>query len=231
MSGNEKKTVSEENIEAVETPKTQKAKKKIDKEMIKKMTSLALLTAIIVVLQLLAPVLLPILRVNISFALVPMTIGAILYGPTGGAILGAAFGIMTIVNGITNGDGFTALLLGSSPVLTVLLCLVKGTAAGFFAGAIYKLFRRKSVVAATFAASATAPIVNTAIFVSGSLTILTKPVLDAAAQIGITGNSVVYIVVIGLAGINFLAEFGVNMLFATAIKTIVDAVQKATSKK
>ena len=228
MSENEKKAVSEEENEAVETPKTQKVKKKIDKEMIKKMTTLALLSAIIVVLQAFAPSL-RIGVVEFTLVLIPITIGAIIQGPVGGAILGGVFGIMAVVGGFTGASAFTAGLLGISPVLTILLCLVKGAAAGFFAGVIYKLFRKKSVVAATFAAAAIAPIANTGIFVAGSLTILANTI-SKAFELG-PEQTVASFLLGSIFFINFLIEFGVNMLFATAIKTIVDAVQKATSKK
>ncbi len=206
-----------------------KKTKRTDKAMIKKMTTLALLVAVIVVLQAIAPIIK--LPVNISFALIPITVGAILLGPSGGAILGATFGFMTMINGFTGADAFTNALIGFSPVWTVVLCLAKATLAGYLAGVVYKLFRNKSVIAATFAAAATAPIVNTGIFVLGGLTVVSDAIIKTMELFGITGQSLVYFVVIGCAGINFIAEFGVNMLFATAIKTIVDAVQKATSKK
>lgn len=197
--------------------------------MIKEMTTLALLIAVIVVLQAIAPIIK--LPVNISFALIPITVGAILLGPSGGAILGAVFGIMTMINGFTGADVFTNALIGFSPVWTVLLCLVKATLAGFLSGVIYKLFKNSSLLGATFAAAATAPIVNTGIFVLGGLTVVSDAIIKTMELFGITGQSLVYFVVIGCAGINFVAEFAVNMLFATAIKTVVDAVQKATSRR
>ncbi len=199
--------------------------------MIKKMTTLALLIAVTVVLQAIAPIIK--LPVNISFALIPITVGAILLGPVGGAILGASFGIMTIINAVIGADLFTKGLMSVSAmaaILTVLLCLVKAIAAGFLAGVVYKLFRNKSVIGATFAAAATVPIVNTGVFVLGGLTVLSDAITQVGG-LGASGQSLVYFLVIVCAGINFIAEFGVNMLFATAIKTIVDAVQKATSKK
>ena len=206
-----------------------KTRKRVNKEMIKKMTTLALLVAVIVVLQAIAPIIK--LPVNISFALIPITVGAILLGPSGGAILGAVFGIMTMINGFTGADVFTNTLIAFSPVWTVLLCLAKATLSGFLAGVIYKLFRKKTLLGATFAAAATAPIVNTGIFVLGGLTVVSDAIVKTMELFGITGQSLVYFVVIGCAGINFIAEFAVNMLFATAIKTIVEAVQKATAGK
>lgn len=221
------------NEKAVETKTTESktAKKRMDKEAIKKMTTLALLVAIIVVLQAIAPMIK--LPVNISFALIPITVGAILLGPAGGAILGATFGIMTIINALIGADLFTKGLMSvsfSAALFTVLLCLVKATAAGFLAGVVYKLLRNKTLIGATFVAAATAPIVNTGIFILGGLTVLSDAIVKAGF-LGASGQSMAHFLIIGCAGINFIAEFGVNMLFATAIKTIVDAVQKATSKK
>lgn len=192
---------------------------------IKNMTTLALLVAIIVVLQAIAPIIK--LPVNISFALIPITVGAILLGPSGGAILGATFGIMTMINGFTGADAFTNALIGFSPVWTVILCLAKATLAGLLAGVVYNCLKNTSVLGATFAAAATAPIVNTGIFVLGGLTVVSDAIIKTMELFGISGQSLVYFVVIGCAGVNFIAEFAVNILFATAIKTIVGAVQKA----
>ena len=59
-------------------------------EKIKKMVGIALLMAVVVVLQLLGSFI-KLGPVEVSLVLLPIVIGAAVYGPTAGAILGATF--------------------------------------------------------------------------------------------------------------------------------------------
>ena len=68
-----------------------------------RLTSLALLAALVVVLQTVASGI-RIGPVPISLTLVPIVVGAILFGPGAGAGLGAVFGIVCLIAGITGTD-------------------------------------------------------------------------------------------------------------------------------
>lgn len=50
------------------------------------------------------------------------------------------------------------------------------------------------------------------------------------AAFGADGQTVVYFLVIGCAGLNFIAEFLVNLVVSPAVNTIVNAVGKKLSK-
>ena len=84
--------------------------------------------------------------------MLPIIIGAILYGPMGGAILGAAFGIVVSIQVVTGAAGaFSTAMLEFQPAATILVCLLKGIAAGAAAGAFFiwvsswrQLLRRSS---------------------------------------------------------------------------------------
>lgn len=65
-----------------------------------RLTSLALLAALVVVLQTVASGI-RIGPVPISLTLVPIVVGAILFGPGAGAGLGAVFGVVCLIAGIT----------------------------------------------------------------------------------------------------------------------------------
>ena len=57
------------------------------------MTSLAVLTAVVLVLQLTGTTIrIPFLSTSVSLVLIPITLGAILLGPLAGAFLGFVFG-------------------------------------------------------------------------------------------------------------------------------------------
>lgn len=183
---------------------------------------LAVLLALVIVLQVFASAV-PIGATRISLTLIPIVLGAVLLGPLAGAFLGAAFGVVVIVVALTGGDPFTFTLFGDLPVLTVALCLIKGAAAGFVAGLLYKAIRKKNEYAAVLTASLAAPVVNTGLFILGAL--LMSDTLNA--NFVADGTTVMYFLVIGCAGINFIIEFIVNAVASPAIYTVERVVERA----
>lgn len=162
--------------------------------------------------------------VSFSIVLIPIVICGILAGAAGGALCGLTFGVITMVGGITGGDLFTATLMQSGTrgfIITTLICLVKATAAGLLSALVYKVLKNKNNFVAVICAAATAPIVNTGLFILGALTL--SDVLSAAFT---NGGSVIQFLVIGCAGVNFIIEFLVNIIFAPAIYQLIKAVGK-----
>jgi uncharacterized membrane protein len=186
------------------------------------MVELAVLTAIVLILQIFGIGLrLPFLQTPVSLVLIPIVLGAMLLGPSAGAWLGLIFGIVTLVGGISGTDGFTAILFNEHPVITSLLCLGKGIAAGFIPGIVYKAFSKKKPILSTFIASLLAPIVNTGIFILGSFTM--AGTFEANF---LNGTSLIYFLVIMCAGVNFIVEFAINLIFAPAIHRLVLVLEK-----
>ena len=160
--------------------------------------------------------------VQFSFVLVPIVIGAILTGAIGGAILGFLFGVITLIMGIAGVDQFTFILFSDHPFLTILTCIVKATAAGYLSGLIYSLVSKKNKTAAVFSAAALAPIVNTSLFIIGAL-FMSDTLTENFVQ---SGTSVMYFLIIGCAGINFLVEFAIDLLLAPSVYRIIKVVKK-----
>ena len=100
-----------------------------------RLTSLALLAALVVVLQTVASGI-RIGPVPISLTLVPIVVGAILFGPGAGAGLGAVFGIVCLIAGITGADQFTNVLWVASPFWLVVVCVGKAVLCGLCAGLV-----------------------------------------------------------------------------------------------
>lgn len=189
-----------------------------------RMVELALLAAIIIVLQ---QIVIPLPGgLTLSLVLVPIVVGAVLFGPAAGAGLGAVFGAVVTFLVITGraGDLSTMMWL-ANPVMTVLVCMLKGTAAGFAAGLLAKAFKKKSFVGILLAAAA-APIVNTGIFLLGILTCFSNVVTAFAEKIGMGGETLIYFAVVILVGVNFLVEFAANLVLSPTISSIVKAVRK-----
>lgn len=189
---------------------------------------LALLIALVVVLQLISAIIPPIGgAVSITLTLIPVVIGGILLGKGAGAILGFAFGVIVMIDCMIALDPGGSILWNANPLFTALICLVKGTASGFVPACLYGLFvKGKSVsggrrLAATVVAALSAPIINTGLFVGGML-LLFKDILYSWAG----GTDIITYVLFGLAGINFIVEFCVNTMLSPAIVRIVEAVGK-----
>ena len=188
----------------------------------KNVVSLAVLVALLVVLNLLSTVFKVITNVNLT--LIPIVLGALILGVRGGVSLGLISGLMTFVFGVVGVDPFTNILFVNSPVLTFLTCVVKITVAGGLAGWIYEIISKKNKYVATFVASALVPIVNTIIFILGGLAMYNTIASNFS-------EDVLYFLVIACAGINFLIELGINLLVAPAIFSVVKVIDKTSGDK
>ena len=180
-----------------------------------RMVQLAILVALVIVLQLVGSNI-HVGPVSFSLVLIPIAVGGVLLGPAAGAILGAVFGLITVIGGVSGADVFTNFLFSRQPVLTVALCLAKATLAGLCAGLVFRALEKHNRWVAVVLASAVAPVVNTGIFVFGSITLFHSTLEEYILNVG-AGVSVVYFIVILCAGINFLAEFGVNLIVSPAV--------------
>ncbi len=196
------------------------------------MVQCAMLAALVVVLQLLGSFI-KIGPLPMSLVLVPIVIGACLLGPKAGAFLGFVFGLVTMIMGITGVDAFSFLLFSAKPFWFIFLCLLKATMAGLGSALIYqalgKVLKGRNVTLQTVLASVSAPIINTGIFVVGMLIFYydTMTGLPGAFPEAFGGfTNVLALLFIGLAGLNFIGEFVVNLVLSPVIIRVVDIVKK-----
>lgn len=194
------------------------------KSSIVRMTELAVLTAIVLILQLFGiGVKLPFLATPVSLVLIPIVLGATVLGPKAGAWLGLVFGLeVYIVAGVMGMDFFTMTLFNDHPIITFLICTVKSTLAGFLCGLTYKLMAKYNDLVAMFVAAAVAPIVNTGVFILGCLLITDTLKSNFIAE----GSSIIYFLIIGCAGLNFVIEFLINMVFSPALNRLTVILNK-----
>lgn len=183
----------------------------------KNMVGVGLFTAIVVVLQFLGGGI-RFGMFSISLVLVPIVVGAALYGFKSGAWLGFAFGAAVLLS------GDAAAFLVIDPIATVLVVLFKGAACGLMAGLIYQLLARINGTVAVFAAAVICPVVNTGVFLLGCQFFFLETVAQWGAAMGYE-NAAAYMF-LGLAGVNFLIELGVNILLAPVIVRLIRIGQK-----
>lgn len=184
----------------------------------RKLVTLAIFTALIVVLQLTANVA-KVGPVSITLSLVPIVVGAALYGIGAGAYLGGVFGLVVLVCCISGMDLGGSVLWNGNPFLTALVCLGKGIAAGACAGGVYRGLSKvgNETVSALFA-GVVCPVVNTGLFCLAMVLFFHDTLVAWAG-----GTDLMYYIIFGLAGVNFLVELAVNLILAPIIVRVIHA--------
>ena len=182
-----------------------------------RLARLALLTAIVAVLAYYGGFIKIGGFASISLTLIPVVIGAVLCGPLEGAWLGAVAGVMFFAT------PDAAFWLGLSVPGTVITVMVKGILAGLCAGYAYKLLEKFNRYVAIMASAVVCPVVNTGVFLLGSLAFFMDAVSDGAATEGI---SVGMYLIVFFVGFNFLFELIANIAVSPAIVRIVDIAGK-----
>ncbi len=216
----------------------------------KQMVGIGLFTAIVVVLQMLGGGI-KFGMFSISLVLVPIVVGAAVYGWQAGAWLGFAFGVTVLLSG----DAGSFMVI--DPLATVLVVLVKGTACGLVAGLVYKpvlsllntqtrkrilllkthyglgeccehgvydYISRNNRYFAVIIAAVVCPVINTGVFLLGCKLFFIETVAAWGAAAGF--ESAASYMFIGLAGINFIVELGTNIFLAPVITRLISYARK-----
>ena len=179
----------------------------------KNMVGVALFTAIVMVLQFLGGGIKVGGMFSISLVLVPIVVGAAVYGWQAGAWLGFAFGVAVLLSG--DAAGFLVVDF----MATVLVVLVKGTACGLVAGLAYKLLSKLGKTYAVYTAAVLCPVVNTGIFLLGCQFFFLETIAEWGKSLGF--DNVYAYMFLGLAGINFIIEIVVNLVLAPMIIRLI----------
>ena len=189
------------------------AERKLNMEQkTKKLVGVGLLTAIVVVLQALAVVIRPTGIFNISLVLVPIVVGAALYGYKAGAWLGFVFSMVVLFTD-------TAAFMAISVPGTIITVLVKGTLAGLVAGLVYLALEKKNRHLAVIASAIACPVTNTGIFLIGCVLFFMDTINGWAAASGYASAGTYLIV--AMVGVNFLIELAVNIVLSSVIVQII----------
>ncbi len=190
-----------------------------DHTRIRTLTGTAMLTAIIIVLQLIGSYI-KFGQFSISLVLIPIVLGAALFGVASGTWLGLAFGIVVLIS------GDAALFMTINPIGTVITVLLKGVLAGAASAAAYRLVEKKSRFAAVLLASFVCPVVNTGVFLLGCLVFFMDYIRDMAGD----SNVLVYMIV-SYVGINFVIELVINLVLNPAMVRLIEIGRKMGPEK
>ena len=211
---------------------------------VKKLVGMASLTTLVIVLQLLGNFI-PNFANNLALALIPMAVGAILYGPLAGLFLGVVMGVVVAAN---PANYSMVANRGLDVFKLIVVIFVKSPVAGYLAGVTYKglaHFAKKAeegkkrnfmFFISVFASSMVVPIVNTGMY--AVLMLILFGLLGSAEGFNLTAltnnieamgqsyNSTVAVVFLGFIGVNFFIEAGIAILTSPAVVTILKAVTR-----
>ena len=186
----------------------------------KKLVGLSVLTAIIIVLQALA-ISIRFGIFNITLVLIPIVVGAALYGYKAGAWLGFVFSVFVL---FTDAGAFLAISVPG----TIITVILKGTLAGLAAGIVYLALEKVNKYLACVVAAICAPIVNTGIFLIGCRLFFYETIKGWAEGAGFASAGAFMIV--GLVGTNFLVEMAINIIFSLTILRLVNLRKKSVNR-
>ncbi|MBO7519963.1 MAG: ECF transporter S component [Clostridia bacterium] len=175
-----------------------------NKSKIAMISVMALLSAVVAVVSFLP---LKTMGLEITLSMVPIAVGAILYGPVAGAFLGAVFGIVSFLQ-CFGYSPFGVMILSESPLFTFIVCVPTRILAGLITGLIAKLMSTGGKALSELkyiVCSLVAPILNTVFFMS-ALVICFYGGETVQGFVKILGAANPFVFIVLFVGINGLVE-------------------------
>ncbi len=182
------------------------------------MVELAVLLAILLMLEITGLGMFKTFGLELTILQIPVILGAIILGPSAGAILGGAFGLLSFWECFGKSQ-FGATLLGINPFLTFLVCVPTRILMGWLCGLIFRAMDRKLAgtkgdCASYVVASLSGALLNTLFFMTTLCLCFyhTEYIQGFASALG-AGNVLLFIVLF----------VGVQGLVEAALCTVVGA--------
>lgn len=164
-------------------------------QKIKRLAQLGLLCALVYIFSLTQ--LIKFGAIEISLCTIPVALGAIVLGPSAGAILGGFFGLLSFLQCFGAVPGlpvsvFGQFLFSYNPVVTIIVCFIPRILMGFFVGLIFKQLSGidKTHFFSYLVSNIASALINTVLFVGILMLFLWRPG-EVTAPAGL-GNAVIY---------------------------------------
>ena len=183
------------------------------------LTQLALLVAILLVMNYTPLGYLQVGPLSASLLSLPVAIGAMTMGPTAGALLGAVFGITSFLQAMEGKSLLSAAMFNASPVGTFVVCVVSRVLMGLCAALLFKALCKllpKQEKFCCFAGALLTAVLNT-VFFMGALVLLfyDLPYVQELEQ-GMGATNVLMFVVL-FVGVQAIVEWVLCCLVAGAV--------------
>ncbi len=165
--------------------------------------------------------------IEITLNIIPVAIGAIVLGPSAGAICGTVFGLTSFWQAASGTSAFGFMLFQHSPVYTFIICLLPRLLEGLLTALIFKALmkvcKKNSVPCA--AASLCCPLLNTLLFVGSFILFFMKTDIFSNLYSQSAANSIAAFF-IWFVGLNGLVEAIAGFIIATAVSKALLAANK-----
>ncbi|MGN0485973.1 MAG: ECF transporter S component [Acutalibacteraceae bacterium] len=187
-----------------------------DKENVKKLTILGLLTAVMLIFAMTPLGYLNIGPLAITLNVIPLGIAAVALGPVGGAVIGAVFGITSFLQciGVGGVSAMGAVLFEISPVLAFIQRFIPRVLVGLIIGFIFNAMKKRTnVKLACFVTGFLAAFLNTVLFMSALILLFGKT--DYVQELIAGRNIIVFICT--FVGINAVFEMIASTLVTGAV--------------
>lgn len=191
--------------------------KTMSKDKITKLAITGILTALVIVLQLMGSFI-KFGPFSVSLVLIPIIVGAAIAGPYVSTWLGFVFGVVVLLSG--DAAAFMAISIPG----TIITVLLKGMLCGLMAGLVFTVCKKMNTYLTVVFASIICPVTNTGIFLLGCRLFFYDAISAWGAGAGFT-NTFIYMIV-GLVGLNFVFELVIDIIFCPAIVRVVNAIKK-----
>ena len=185
------------------------------KERTRRLVMLALLAAVLFLMAFTPLGYLKIGPLSITFNTIPVAIGAIALGPVCGAILGAVFGLTSVMGG----SALVMTLMSINPIFAGIMCFVPRILEGLLAGFIAKGFSKTRIPkpVAYGATGLLTAFMNTLFFMSALVILFggSEYVQDKWAALAPGQNVIVFICM--FVGINAVIEMASTAVVSSAV--------------
>lgn len=190
------------------------------------LVQLAILTAILLFLEVTGLGYIRIPAISMTIMQVPVVIGAIVLGPGAGAVLGGVFGLTSFAQAFGK-DPFGAILLSLDPLGLFVTTVLTRILMGWLCGLIYRTLNRTRLSGglSLLIASLSGALLNTLFFMSMFILFFFQApdVQNIAANLG-TNDPLLFAVL--LVGVQGLIEAGICTLLGSAIAKALLSTQR-----
>lgn len=205
--------------------------KRSSKEKITRMVRIAVLIAIILLLNFTPIGFLRIGPVDITFLQIPVIIGAIMIGPAAGAFLGLVFGLLSLSKAPVS--PLFAPVFSTDPVLVALVCIVPRVLMGWLTALLYKALSKSKVnsVVSYIISGFTGSVLNTMLFIGGVIVVLGKFIEGTMADLGLITEKTLTAFWVGVGLTNGIPEAIATSIIVAAICKALSVIDKQRIKK
>lgn len=195
---------------------------KKEKNTTLRLTELAIMSAVIILMALTPIGYLKVGPLSITFLPIPVAIGAIVQGKKGGAVLGLIFGLTSFYQ-CFGMDPFGVQLFAISPIYAAVMCIIPRVLAGFIAGAVFEGMKKvscSSLIKYALAGFLSAAM-NTILFVTALIALFGN-----SEPVKALGENVKAIIGVLITTNSLIEAIATTILVAIIAKACIEAIQR-----